>query len=284
MKKFKIACTVLVILASLALLFWYLQHNNVEVLNPKGLIAEKQKSLVIIASLLMVIVVIPVFVMTFYFVWKYRAGNPKAKYSPDWAVNHLAEAIWWGLPCLIVVALSIIAWKSSHELDPFRPLDVEGKPMRVQVVALQWKWLFIYPEQKIATVNFLRIPQDTPINFEITSDAPMNSLWIPQLGGQVYAMPGMKTKLHLIANEAGNFRGSSANLSGSGFAGMRFYVTAGPQADFDEWVATAQHSQSFLNSDEYGHLAEPTADHPKATYVLQEDDLFDRIVMKYMEM
>lgn len=178
--------------------------------------------------------------------------------------------------------MGILVWKSSHELDPFKPLESNRKPVRVQVVALQWKWLFIYPEQNIATVNFLQFPEQTPINFEITADAPMNSFWIPELGGQIYAMPGMKTKLHLIANEEGNFRGSSANLSGRGFAGMTFIAKASSQLEFEDWVESIRESSNFLNLREYNRLAEPSENNPVASYVLQKKDLYDWIVKKYM--
>ncbi len=283
MKKIKVTFIILFCLVAFVLLYIFLQNGNIQVLNPKGWVAERQRSLIIISALLMLIVVVPVFWMTFYFVWKYRAGNSKAKYSPDWDNNNVAELIWWGFPFAIVVALSILAYKSSHELDPFKPLVSDTKPITIQVVALRWKWLFIYPEQKIATINYIQFPEQTPLNFEITGDAPMNSFWIPQLGGQVYAMPGMRTKLHLIANELGSFRGSSANLSGTGFSGMTFTAKSSSQEDFDAWVSSAQ-SSAALSSDEYEQLVKPTSYHPVALYTLQDESLFDTIVMKYMYM
>ena len=254
---------------------------NIAVLDPKGMIALKQRNLFITITLIMLIVVIPVFVLTWVISWKYREGN-KAKYTPDWDKHLLSESIWWGLPCAIVLAMGILVWKSSHELDPFKPLDSSKSPIRVQVIALQWKWLFIYPEQKIATVNFLQFPEKTPISFEITADAPMNSFWIPELGGQIYAMPGMKTKLHLIADETGSFRGSSANLSGRGFAGMRFIAKASSQADFYHWVESIRESADFLNLSEYNRLSEPSENDPVTYYALQKEDLYDWVVMKYM--
>jgi cytochrome o ubiquinol oxidase subunit II len=264
----------------LALLF--LQSSDIAVLNPKGMIALKERKLIITVTLLMLIVVIPVYILTFIFAWKYREGNAKAKYDPDWDHNHVAESIWWAIPCGIVLVLAIIAWKSSHELDPFKPLVSSTQPIKIQVVALQWKWLFIYPEQNIATVNFIQFPEQTPINFEITADAPMNSFWIPQLGGQIYAMPGMRTKLHLIANAVGSFRGSSANLSGRGFSGMKFIAKACSEADFHQWVESMKQSPNLLSLDEYHQLAMPTEDNPVASYVLKEENLFDWIVMRYM--
>lgn len=259
----------------------YFGEVNVEVLNPAGLIAAKEKNLLITATLLMLIVVIPVFFLAFFITWRYRATNTKAKYTPEWSHSHLAEAVWWGFPCAIIIALSIITWKGCHELDPFKPLESSTKPLPIQVVALQWKWLFIYPEQKIATVNFFQFPENTPLNFEISSDAPMNSFWIPQLGGQIYAMPGMRSRLHLIASEPGEFRGSSANLSGKGFAGMVFTAKASSEQEFQRWVESVRGSTKQLDREGYAALAAPSEYNPVATYVLTDENLFDHIVMKY---
>ncbi len=254
----------------------------IAMLFPKGMIALRERNLLFIVQALMLIVVIPVFILTFVFAWKYRAGNPKANYSPNWDHSKVAECIWWGIPCLIIIAIAVLTWMRTQQLDPFKPIDPNQKHVRIQVVALQWKWLFIYPEEKIASVNLMQFPAQTPIYFEITADAPMNSFWIPQLSGQVYAMPKMKTQLHLIANKAGSFRGSSANISGKGFAGMHFLATATSQEDFDQWVQAAQHSLHHLTLDEYNQLAKPSENNPATTYLLKEEDLFNEIIMKYM--
>ncbi len=261
-------------------MFYY--GKDIAVLEPAGMIALKEKDLIEVATYLMLIVVIPVFIITVVFAWKYRAGNNKAKYDPEWNHSHVAEAIWWGFPCFIILILSILTWKSSHELDPFKPLKSDVKPVKIQVVALQWKWLFIYPEYDIATVNVVAFPVNTPINFELTSDAPMNSFWIPKLGGQIYAMPGMRSKLHLIADQGGDFRGSSANLSGRGFAGMTFTAKATSKEEFDAWVTAAKSSTQVLDLTTYKELAKPSEYNPPAIYTLQKADLFDWIVMKYM--
>ena len=278
-RRLKIAFLLLILfgVVSIGAVFWY--SADIAVLSPKGMIAEKQSSLLLVATLIMLFVVVPVFVLTFFICWKYRASNKKAKYSPEWDNSHLAEAIWWGIPLVIIVILGVITWTSCHELDPFRPIRSDVKPVRIQVVALQWKWLFIYPEQEIATVNYVRFPEKTPVNFEITADAPMNSFWIPDLAGQVYAMPGMRAKLHLMANEEGSYRGSSANLSGEGFSGMTFIVESSSQEDFDAWVASVSQSSPGL---EYSELLKPTTYNPQAFYVLKTDGLFDSIMMKYM--
>ncbi len=277
---------ILLILSSLGIVLLtiiYLAGDQIVVLNPKGVIGLKEKELMTLATVLMLIVVVPVFILTFAFAWKYRADNKKAKYTPQWADHPIAEMIWWGVPCVIVIILSVFAWKKSHELDPFKPLSSPaGDPIRIQVVALQWKWLFIYPDYKIASMNFFQVPENIPINFEITADAPMNSFWIPQLGGQVYAMPAMRTKLHLIANEIGSYAGSSANLSGKGFAGMRFIAKATSEADFNTWIAQARTSPLILDHASYENLVKPTEKNPVASYVVKEEDLFDQILMKYM--
>ena len=283
-KKAQLALYVLITIGVVVAILMYLLSIDIAVLQPSGMIGRKQFRLLVISTLLMLIVIIPVLVLTPYIYWKYREGNKKAKYAPDWDNSHLVEAIWWGVPLVIIVILSVITWKSCHELDPFKPIVTDKKPLRVQVVALQWKWLFIYPEQNIATVNFLQIPVDTPIAFEITADAPMNSFWIPKLGGQMYAMAGMKTKLHLIANEPGSYFGCSANISGEGFAGMTFTVQADSESAFEGWVQKIQSSPTNLDLAAYDVLAKPSSYTPPAYYVLGRPDLFEYIEMKPMSM
>ncbi len=265
-------------------LFLVLSHYALhsEMLNPKGEIAQKELTLMIIATVLMLIVVIPVFLMTFFICLKYRASNRKAVYNPNWDNNLVAEIIWWGFPFVIILILSFFTWTSSHDLDPFKPLKSDNKPITIQVVALQWKWLFIYPEEKIASINFFQIPEKTAINFEITADAPMNSFWLPQLGGQIYAMPGMKTKIHLIADNVGDYKGSSANLSGIGFAAMTFIAKATSQEDYDKWVKSVQQSANDLDMKAYDELAKPSTDIPKPSYQLKDGDLYNKVVMKFM--
>lgn len=269
--------------AIIAIIYFLLDGKNFGILNPQGIIANEQRQLMGHVTLLMLLVVIPVFVMTFFISWKYRESNKKAKYSPEWDNNRMAEAIWWLIPLAIIIAISITIWKSSYALDPYRPLESNKKPVKVQVVALNWKWLFIYPEYDIATVNLLEFPENTPINFEITADAPMNSFWIPQLGGQVYAMAGMTTKLHLQSSKTGDFRGSSANISGEGFSGMKFIARSVDQSDFDSWVVSKQKSSQKLTYDEYQKLALPSKDNPPTSYVTADQNLYSKIIDKYME-
>lgn len=256
--------------------------DDFEVLHPKGMIAIKERNLLMIATILMLIVVIPVFLIMFYVAWKYRESHPNTKYTPNLKDSVLAEFIWWGVPCLIVGVLSVITWYGTHELDPYAPLVSEKKELKIQVVALQWKWLFIYPEQQIATVNYMHIPEQTPIHFEITADAPMNSFWIPALGGQMYAMPGMRTHLNLIADEKGEYRGVSANISGNGFAGMKFLTKVSSEEEFVKWSTEMKSAPFMMGRTQYDALVPPSQNNPAAFYTLSEPALFDQIIMKYM--
>ncbi len=286
-KQFKLASIIVGIAITLLVLSaaaWFLSTHNVAVLNPAGTIADQQRRLIITATLLMAIVVLPVFALTFGIAWRYRAGNKKARYSPELSGNRWAEAIWWLIPLAIITVLAGIVIVTSHSLDPSKSLASNKKPIHVQVISLQWKWLFLYPDQHVASVNYLPIPIDTPIDFDLTSDAPMNSFWIPQLGGQIYSMSGMTTQLHLMASRAGDYQGSSANISGQGFASMKFVAHATSQADFDAWVNTTASSKSQLTLDSYNELAKPSSNVPPTSYSFPAayDRLYDTVIMKYM--
>ena len=282
MKKFLISLLVgLVIVGASFLLALYIRAYPVPVLQPKGLIGNQERDLMIVCALLMLIIVVPVLILTFVFAWGYRASNQKAKYSPNWEHHHVAELCWWGLPFVIIVILAIITWKTSHDLDPFKPIQGDQKPLTVQVVALNWKWLFIYPEEGIATVNTLRFPEKTPIYFQITADAPMNSFWIPQLGGQIYAMSGMRSELYLLADEIGKYSGRSANISGKGFAKMVFTAQSTSLADFEHWVQEVKASQESLTRESYTRLSQPSEPTSASYYLLADQGLFDWIMRKY---
>ncbi len=282
-KTIRIITLVLLVLGILTAATMFFSATNVAVLNPKGQIAAQQRDLIVFTVMLIAIVVIPVFIMLGMFGWKYREGNKKAKYTPEWDGNWLLETIWWGIPIVIISILGIVTWQTSHSLDPFKALDSQAKPLSIQVVALQWKWLFIYPEQRVASVNLMQIPKNTPVNFTITADSPMNSFWIPSLGSQVYAMTGMSTQLHLIANEVGDYRGSSANISGKGFADMAFTARASSQTDFDAWINAAARSKQSLDMTTYTDLAQPSSMKMPTYYALKDANLYDKIIMKYMD-
>lgn len=270
------------IVGIVTLSIWYFSQVSVDVLQPQGEVAAKQRDLIVFTLGLSLIVVVPVFTLLFYFAWKYREGNRAARYMPEWDGNKWLEIIWWGIPCIIIGILSVVTWQTSHSLDPYKPLVSDVKPVKVQVVAMQWKWLFIYPELGIATTNDLRFLEKTPLNLEITADAPMNSFWIPSLGGQVYAMSGMTTKLHLSANTIGEYKGSSANISGEGYADMAFTARSLSDADFNEWVARVKTTGGALDMGRYEVLAQPSIVKEPGYFALKEDDLYTAIVMKYM--
>ncbi len=256
--------------------------DYIDVLFPAGLIGVEQRNLLLIIQALMLLVIIPVYILTFVFSWKYSALNPKGKYDPDLVDNKIAEFIWWGFPIVMTLIVCVLTWIKTKELDPFRPIESNKQAMTIQVVALQWKWLFLYPEENIATVNFVQIPKNVPIRFLITADAPMNSFWIPDLGGQIYAMPKMKTELNLIANEEGDFRGSSANISGEGFSGMHFVTRASSEQDYRQWLESARQSSKILDLKEYHQLVKPSQNNPVEIFRLQDTSLFDQIINKYM--
>lgn len=254
------------------------------ILDPKGVISEQERSLIFDAIGLMLLVVVPVIILTLYFAWKYRETNTDAKYDPSFHHSTKLEAIVWGIPIIIIAILATITWKTTHSLDPYKPLESDEKPVTVEVVALDWKWLFIYPEYHIASVNFLEFPANVPLNLKVTADAPMNAFHIPQLGSQIYAMAGMQTKLHLMANEPGDYAGRAVNYSGHGFYGMEFVARATSKEDFNKWVEQVQKSSPPLNSDKYNELVKPSYSNPVTTYYPVQDNLFNQIIAKFMPM
>ncbi len=257
--------------------------KHMSLLDPKGTIAAAEMRLLVDAVLLMLIVVIPVILMALIISWYYRASNVKADYRPNWCHSNKIELVCWGIPIVIIVILAIMTWTSTHALDPYKPLKIKGKePVTIEVVALDWRWLFIYPKQGIATVNYFHIPVNTPIALEITADAPMNSIEIPRLAGQIYAMPAMKTQLHLDATSVGTYGGFSANYSGDGFAGMKFDVTAESDDAFNQWVAQTKQKGNRLSLARYKQLAKKSTDAKQQTFSSVEDRLFNYIIMQYM--
>ena len=249
--------------------------------DPKGPIAAEQMELIILSFLVMMIVVVPVFVMTFWFAIKYRANNTKAEYKPYWEHSNKVEAVVWSVPLAIIIVLGIITYRTSFSLDPRQAIESDKPTMRIQVVAMDWKWLFIYPEQEIATVNEVALPVGVPVEFLITSDTVMNSFFVPQLGSMIYAMAGMENQLHLIADEAGAYRGLSANYSGFGFSGMKFTALAQSEEDFAGWVEKVKSSSNVLSDEAYQTLSVKTKDHPVEHYSSVNPLMFNRIIEKY---
>lgn len=281
-RLFQVVVSTFLAVVFIGVLVYFTQGREIPVLQPAGTIAHQQFILILVSVGLGIFVVVPVFVLLFTIAWKYREGNTKATYDPEFHGNLKLEVLWWGVPAAIIIVLAIITAISTHALDPYKELRSDKEPVKVQVVALEWKWLFIYPDQGIATVNYLNIPEDTPINLTITADAPMNSFWIPSLAGQVYAMTGMSTKLHIMADAPGTYNGSSANLSGDGFAGMRFKVNAMNQNDFNAWVQKSMQSDDWLTATSYEALEKPSKDVLEKTYGLVQGSIYDDVIMKYM--
>jgi cytochrome o ubiquinol oxidase subunit II len=248
------------------------------VLDPQGPIAAQELLLLINSTAIMLVVVVPVILATLGFAWWYRASNPHASRSLDESYEGRAEFVVWSIPALIVILLGGVIWIGSHQLDPRAPIPADTKPLQVEVVALDWKWLFIYPEQGVAAVNQLVIPAGTPVHFRLTSATVMNSFFVPQLGSQIYTMGGMTTHLNLLADEPGEYPGFSANFSGDGFPEMRFIAKAVPAGDFDSWVATARSTGPALDDASYAQLAKPSKAVPPMTYRSVEPNMFERII------
>src|SRR6516165_8122814 len=250
------------------------------VLDPQGPIASAERLLLINSTSIMLVVVIPVIVATLAFAWWYRSSNTRATRSLDESYEGRVEFVTWSIPALTVILLGGVIWIGSHQLDPRAPISGNSDPLRVDVVALDWKWLFIYPDHGVAAVNQLVIPAATPIEFRLTSATVMNSFFVPQLGSQIYAMGGMITHLHLLADNPGEYPGFSANFSGDGFSWMRFVVKSVPAGDFNVWIEQARSTGSGLDDAGYAELAKPSRDVPPATYRSVEPKLFERILDK----
>ena len=263
----------------------YLHSINIPVLEPAGPIGLAERGVIVLTLLLCAIIVLPVFFMLFFFAWRYRAGSHTSRRShhPGWDhYDWVAEAVWWLVPSVIIFFLSILAWQSSHALDPYNAIQGSGPAITIDVVALDWKWLFIYPDQGIASVNLVEFPTDTPVHFNLTADAPMNSFWIPQLGSQIMVMPGMNTQLNLMADRDGDFNGFSAQISGEGFSGMTFDAKSVPHADFDQWVALVKRTDNPLSPATYAALAQPSENNPPETFSSVDSSLYTAVVNKYM--
>lgn len=268
------------------LLLAVLSGCNTVVMNPAGDIARQQADLIKISVWLMLIIIVPVMILTVVFAWKYRKGA-NAKYEPDWDHSTKLELVIWGAPLLIIIALGLITWISTHKLDPYRPLErldanrpipAGTKVLEVQVVSLDWKWLFIYPEQGIATVNELVTPVDTPIRFKLTSSTVMNTFYIPTLAGMIYTMPAMETTLNAVLNKTGDYKGLSGNFSGDGFSHMKFAYRGTTQADFDAWVAKVKTSQTPLGRADYLNLEKPSEKEPVRHYGTVDPSLYMAIL------
>ena len=271
-------------LVGLALLLSVLlRGNDVALFNPKGFIAQEEFKLMMISAAIMLSVAIPALSLLYFFAWKYRESNEGAAYEPDRHNGKFLVFSVWAIPGVFALALSLFMWPAAHRLDQHKAIASDAKPLTVQVIALRWKWLFIYPEQNIASLNYVQIPAGTPVQFELTADeAPMSSFWIPHLGGQLYAMTGHANLLNLMADTPGDYPGSSAEINGAGFAGMKFMARASSKEDFDMWASSVGTSSNALDSDTYEKLLRPSESNAAAFYSSPDAGLYGKVLNKYM--
>jgi cytochrome o ubiquinol oxidase subunit 2 len=262
------------------------------VLDPTGDVARQQGHLIVVATVLMLLVIVPVIALTLYFAWRYRASNPDAAYKPDWDHSTQLELVIWAVPLLIIIALGAVTWITTHTLDPYRPLDriaagrpvpAGTKPLEIEVVSLDWKWLFIYPEQGIATVNDMAVPVDRPVRFKLTSSTVMNAFYVPELAGMIYTMPGMQTELNAVANAPVESTGFSSNYSGAGFSHMRFGYHALDAAGFDAWVAKVRADGGTLDRERYLALEKPSEREPVRHFASVDPALYDAILNRCVD-
>jgi cytochrome o ubiquinol oxidase subunit II len=247
------------------------------VLSPEGVVGIAEKTLLIDSLAIMLAIVLPTIAATFAFAWWFRASNTRAKFLPGFTYSGRLELIVWAIPILVIMLLGGVIWIGSHELDPARPLASKTPPLDIQVVSLDWKWLFIYPNQGVASVNQLMLPVEVPIHFHLTSASVMNAFFIPQLGSMIYTMNGMTTQLNLLANSPGTYRGLSSHFSGDGFPGMHFDVHAVPAEQFSTWIENTRASGPTLDAASYATLSKQSVDVSPFTYRATSPELFQQI-------
>ena len=278
-----IVLIIFLVLVDFALLIRYLVHGkNVALFNPKGLIAHEQLSLMVFTVTVLLAIAVPTLFILFFTAWKYRESNAKATYAPGARHSKLLDLSMWLIPTAFMLVLAIVMWSATHRLIPQQTIAADAKPLRIQVVSMRWKWLFIYPDHNIATVNFVQVPLNTPVQFELTADeAPMSSFWIPNLGGQLYSMTGHVNRLNLLADTPGDYPGSSAEINGAGFSGMKFTARASSMEDFDRWVQEVKQSPDVLDTATYESVLKPSENNPTAFYSAFEPSLYENVLMKY---
>jgi cytochrome o ubiquinol oxidase subunit 2 len=245
-------------------------------MDPRGPVSAAERLILLNATGIMLVVVAPVIVMTAAFAWWYRASNVRAAYSPDWSYSGQIELVVWSVPAMVVILLAGVEWIGSHQLDPARTLDSHAKPVRIEVVSMDWKWLFIYPDLGVATVNQLIVPTGTPLEFSLTSATVMNAFFVPQLGSQIYTMAGMTTHLNLLADRDGDYPGFSSHFSGDGFSGMRFLVHAVSAAQFGTWTTQTRAAGGPLDREAYEKLLRPEIAVDARTFGRVDPDIFAR--------
>jgi cytochrome o ubiquinol oxidase subunit II len=274
------ALRTLKVLAAGATILLLASCRQAGVLDPQGPISAAEKMILFNATGIMLVVVAPVIVLTLTFAWWYRASNKRATFRPDLLHSGSIELVTWAIPAMVVILLGGVAWIGAHDLDPAVKLNSDVKPMRVEVVSLDWKWLFIYPDLNVASVNQLIVPVGTPIEFTLTSATVMNAFFIPQLGTQIYTMPGMTTHLNLMAGRAGNYPGFSSHFSGDGFSDMQFIAHALPAAEFDAWIEQTRGGATMLDSGAYDELAKPSEKVASRSYAGVDPMIYEYILQR----
>jgi cytochrome o ubiquinol oxidase subunit 2 len=283
MSKLKLFLIALSCVIAAALIYLALTSEKALVAHPRGLLAAAELKLIHTNIFLMLAIVVPTLVIFFWVAWRFRSMGLEVEHDSEKTYGGWVELSLWVVPFVVVVPMAMVTWEATHQLDPYRPIEDEGEALHVQVVAIDWKWLFIYPEQGIASVNLLQIPEKRPIRFELAADgSPMNSFWIPQLSGQIYTMTGMSTILHIMADGPGRFTGRAAEINGRGFSEMTFEVVSSSESDFESWVAFVKESPRPLTDVAYAELLQPSVNHPVALYSFVDKDFYHKIIMKYM--
>lgn len=274
---------VLLLLAVIVIAVLYLSRTTIPVLQPRGPIADQEFRLLVLITAAMLVVVVPVFILLAYVIWRYREDSPKpGRYLPDWEHSRWLEGLWWAIPTVLIVIVSVITWNATYALNPYRPIETNKVALNIEVISLDWRWLFIYPNQHIASVNLVEFPLKTPVHFYLTSDAPMNSFWLPQLSGQIYAMAGMQTQLYLSSDVKGTFIGRSANISGTGFASMQFSAKSVSQSSFNTWAKQIRAHSPTLSMAAYMKLAQPGTNVPTSSYSNPVSGLFNSVISSFM--
>lgn len=260
-----------------------LTNENTLTTHPKGYISKNILELIITNISFMLIIIIPTYILLFSVIWKYCIKNENAKYDPNHSYGPIGLILMWGLPSIVVLVMAIKTWDATHQLNPYKPIESENKALTIEVVALNWKWLFIYPEQGIATLNYFEIPERTPIHLKLTADhSPMNSFWIPQLCGQMYCMAGMTNQEYLMADGLGQYHGRAVEINGEGYSSMNFLVKSTSASDFESWVKQVQSSAHPLSKEVYDELVKPAVNESTILFSDVEKGFFHEIVHKYM--
>ncbi len=268
--------------ALLGTIAYFVRGKTIALIQPKGFISSEQLRLTLAVVAILLIIAIPTLIILYSIAWKYRSTNPKAQYDPDGKHGKFFNFYFWSVPIAVAALIGIMLWPATHRLAPRKVIGDVKDPLKIQVVALRWKWLFIYPEQNIATVNYVAIPVNTPVQFLITADeAPMSSFWVPQLGGQLYAMTGHVNPLNLIADHTGTYNGVSAEINGAGFAGMKFTVESLQASDFEAWVKNTRSNSPYLDAARYSEIVKPSEYNPVDFYGGVDDSLFTNMLKKY---